>query len=289
MTIDYDVLISHAFPDVEQVYTERDVVLYALGLGVGGDATDPEHLRFTFEEAQGFAALPTMSAVMAGPGFWAREPWAGLSWQKILHGEQRLTLHNLMPTSGTAIGRTRISDVVDKGAGRGALIYVEKQTWDKASGLHISTAVSTVVAREDGGFGGPAGPVPSLPSVPDRAPDFVDTCPTLPQAALIYRLSGDPNPLHADPSVAANAGFRAPILHGLCSYGIAGWSILRCCCGGDPGKLRQFDLRFSSPVYPGETLQTEIWQEGDVVRFRTRVAERGLIVLNNGTAVISPT
>ncbi|WP_339948247.1 MaoC/PaaZ C-terminal domain-containing protein [uncultured Albimonas sp.] len=287
MPIDHDRLLARAFPEVEQPYSARDVILYALGIGIGADPLDEAQVRFTFEESEGFAPLATMPVVMAGPGFWVREPDSGVTWEQVLHGEQRLTLHNPMPAEGVAVGRTRIEGVVDKGEGKGALIYVAREIHEKTTGVHVATSLSTTFARADGGFGGPSGPVLAAPPVPDRAPDLVDEWATPPQAALIYRLSGDSNPLHASPRVAAQAGFPAPILHGLCSYGVAGWSILRTCCGGDPTRLRQIDLRFSSPVFPGETLRTEIWQDGEEVSFRTRVVERDRIVLNNGYARIA--
>ena len=287
MAIDYERLKNRAFPEIDQTYTTRDTILYALGIGVGADPLNDDHVRFTFEEHEGFAPLPTMPVVMAGPGFWMREEDSGITWQQVLHGEQRLTIHNPLPASGTVVGRTYIQDIIDKGEGRGALIYVARDTHDVATGAHISTSVSTTFARADGGFGGPTGPTLPVHSLPDRAPDIVDDVPTLPQAALIYRLSGDTNPLHASPAVATQAGFAAPILHGLCSYGVAGWSILRTVCGGAPARLREFNLRFSAPVYPGETLRSEIWQDGETVSFRTSVVERDLVVLNNGFARIS--
>lgn len=287
MPIDYEKLLRRPFAQVEQPYTSRDTILYALGIGVGADPLDEDQVRFTFEEAECFAPLPTMPVVLAGPGFWVREPDTGVTWEQVLHGEQRLTLHNPMPPEGVALGQTRIDGIVDKGEGKGALIYVAREIYDKASGTHIATSMSTTFARADGGFGGPDGPTLPVRSLPDRAPDIVDEVPTLPQAALIYRLSGDSNPLHASPAVGRQAGFHAPILHGLCSYGIAGWSILRSCCGGDPTRLKQLDLRFASPVFPGETLRTEIWRDGDDVSFRTFVVERDRLVLNNGHARIS--
>ena len=138
----------------------------------------------------------------------------------------------------------------------------------------------------DGGFGGPVGPLKPVHIIPDRAPDMTVDTPVLPQAALIYRLSGDPNPLHASPEVAAKAGFKAPILHGLCTFGIAGCAVLANCCENDPARLKSFNLRFSSPVFPGETVRTEIWQDGNTISFRALVGDR--IVLNNGIARIKP-
>lgn len=287
MAIDYEYLKNRTFPEQEQSYTSRDTILYALGIGVGADPLDNDQVRFTFEEHKEFTPLPTMPVVMAGPGFWVRDPETGVNWQQVLHGEQRLTIHNPMPVAGTVIGKTYIKEIIDKGEGKGALIYVARDTYDKATGTHISTSISTTFARADGGFGGPTGPTLPVHSIPDREADHTDEVKTLPQAALIYRLSGDSNPLHASPDVAKEGGFAAPILHGLCSYGVAGWSILRTVCNGDPAKLKEFNLRFSSPVFPGETLRTEIWQDGETVSFRTKAVERDVLVLNNGFAKIA--
>ena len=284
MAIDYDKRKAWSFPEVEQSYTARDTILYALGIGLGSDPLTREQLRFTFEEAEGFAALPTMACVLGTPGFWARDPASGITWQKVLHGEQGFQIHNPIPPEATVTARNRIVEIIDKGADKGALIYLEREITDQATGLKIATTTSTTFARADGGFGGPTGPVKPVHALPERAPDQVHDWPVLPQAALIYRLSGDPNPLHASPEVAAGAGFKAPILHGLCTLGVAGWAIVATQCGGDPSRLKSLDLRFSAPVYPGETVRTQIWRDGDLVSFRALVGER--VVLNNGKAKV---
>ena len=284
MAIDYETLKAWPFKPVEQRYTARDTILYALGLGLGAAPLDKDQLRFTFEEADGFSALPSMVCVLGTPGFWARDPASGITWQKVLHGEQGFELHGPIPTEATVTAQNRIVEIIDKGADKGALIYLEREITDQATGAKIATTRSTTFARADGGFGGPAGPVKPVHTLPDRAPDAVMAWPTLPQAALIYRLSGDPNPLHASPAVAAAAGFRAPILHGLCTLGVAGYAVLKTMCGNDPNRLKSLDLRFSAPVYPGETIETQMWRDGDVVSFRALVGDR--VVLNNGKVVI---
>jgi len=282
--IDYDALMSRNFPPVEHQYTQRDTILYALGLGLGGDPLDPAHLRATYERDKGFSALPSMVNVLAGPGFWAMEPDTGLTWQKILHGEQSFTLHAPLPVEGTLIGETKIVDIIDKGEGKGALLYSERRMTDKATGELIATVAGTSFARGDGGFGGKSGPVKPVHEMPEGEPETVFDHRTLPGQALIYRLSGDYNPLHADPEVASGAGFKAPILHGLSTLGVASWSITAALAGGDPAALKHLQLRFSSPVYPGETIRTEMWRDGDDVTFRARVVERDVVVLNNGLA-----
>ena len=282
MPIDYAALKSWPFPDVEQRYTARDTMLYALGLGCGSNPTDPNELQFVFEE--GLRALPTMAVVLGGPGFWIRNEKSGVDWRKILHGEQGLTLHRPLPVAGTVIGRTRIKEIVDKGRERGALMFTERSIVDKESGAAIATLASTTVMRGDGGFGGPSGPTPAPHPLPERAPDAALDIKTLPQAALIYRLSGDMNPLHADPKVAAAAGFARPILHGLCSFGIAGRAVLKLAAGNDPARLTHMQVRFTAPAFPGETIRTEIWRDGETVSFRARVLERDTMILNNGLA-----
>jgi len=284
MAIDYQKLKNWHFPDLEHRYEEKDTILYALGVGCGADPMDRTELPFVYEE--GLKALPTMAVVLGYPGFWLKDPQTGVDWRKILHGEQGLVIHKPLPASGTVIGRSRVTEIVDKGPGKGALLYSDRQVFDKATGDLLATLTSTTFIRGEGGFGGPSGPAPEPHTLPERAPDETVDLKTLPQAALIYRLSGDYNPLHADPDVAASAGFERPILHGLCTYAVAGRAILRACCGNDPARLRRFDLRFSAPVMPGETVRTEIWRDGSRVSFRARVVERDIVVLNNGLAEV---
>jgi len=284
MAIDYQKLKNWHFPDLEHRYEAKDTILYALGVGCGADPMDRTELPFVYEE--GLKALPTMAVVLGYPGFWLKDPQTGVDWRKILHGEQGLVIHKPLPASGTVIGRSRVTEIVDKGPGKGALLYSDRQVFDKATGDLLATLTSTTFIRGEGGFGGPSGPAPEPHILPERAPDETVDLKTLPQAALIYRLSGDYNPLHADPDVAASAGFERPILHGLCTYAVAGRAILRACCGNDPARLRRFDLRFSAPVMPGETVRTEIWRDGSRVSFRARVVERDIVVLNNGLAEV---
>jgi len=287
MGIDPDKLYNWPFPEVEQVVTQRDAIIYALGVGLGADPLDEGQLRFVFEERD-FEVLPTMAAVLCTPGFWAREPGTGLDWKKILHGEMGIYLHDVLPADATLVATNKVVDIIDKGEGKGALLYQERVVTEKGTGRKLATLTSTTFARGDGGFGGHSGPQPEPHNLPDREPDLVCDLATLPQAALIYRLSGDPNPLHADPVVAKTAGFDAPILHGLCTLGVAGHAILKTCCGYDASRFKSLKLRFSSPVYPGETIRTEMWVDGKDVSFRARVVERDVVVLNNGLAEVTP-
>lgn len=280
MAIDLDRLMSWPVPEGRQTLTPKDCILYALGVGLGADPTDERQLRFVYEKE--LRPLPTMAAVLAYPGFWQRDPALGLDWVRLLHAEQAVEIHRPLPTEGALVGRTRVTNVVDKGASKGALLFQERRVED-ADGQLLCTVSMTSFCRGDGGFGGPSGPVPEPAAVPDRTPDRVHDLPTLPQAALIYRLSGDYNPLHAEPAIARGAGFERPILHGLCTFGVAGHAVLAACCGYDPDAIRSIRARFTAPVYPGETLRTEMWIAGaDDIRFRTRALERDVIVLNNG-------
>ncbi len=284
MAIDYDKLTNWKFDEIEQTYTYKDSILYALGVGVSMDPLDMDQLRFTYEED--LLALPTMSVVLAYPGFFLKQPEFGVDWVKVLHGEQGIKIHKTLPAEGTVIGTTKITEIIDKGEGKGALMYSTREIHDKASGDLLATLSSTTFCRGDGGFGGPKIEAPKPHTLPERDPDSVVELATHDQAALIYRLSGDFNPLHADPRVATAAGFKAPILHGLCTLGVAGHALLKQACGYDPSKLKAFNLRFTSPVYPGETIVTEMWHDGNVTSFRCKVKERDLVVLNNGYAEI---
>ena len=182
------------------------------------------------------------------------------------------------------IGQTRIVEIVDKGEGKGALVYSERQVTDKATGELLATLTQTTFCR---GFGGPKRDTPPAHPLPERAPDLVCVLPTRPEMALIYRLSGDVNPLHAEPEFARAAGFPRPILHGLATFGVAGHALLKSVCGYDPARLTAISGRFSAPVFPGETIRTEIWREGGVVSFRARVVERDVVTVNNGRAKIA--
>ena len=284
MPIDYDKIKNWQFPDIEQTYTAKDSILYALGVGYGHDPMDEAQLQFVYEK--NLRVAPTMPVVMAHPGFWMMNPATGIDWVKIVHGEQALRIHRSIPVSGTVIGRMRVKAIVDKGKDKGALVCQERSITDKASGAVLATLDHTTFCRGDGGIGksDPAPPAP--PAVPEGAPDASCDLPTLLQAALIYRLCADPNPLHAEPAVARAAGFSRPILHGLCTYGVAGHAILRTFCNYEPEKLSGLSVRFSAPVYPGETIRTQMWRRGGTILFRSLAIERNVVVLNNGVATI---
>jgi acyl dehydratase len=281
----YDKLMRWDIPAVEQTLTRRDVMLYALGVGLGADPCDPDQLKFVYEE--NLQALPTMAIILGYPGPWHARGDTGITRSHVVHGEQGFTIHRPLPVEGAITGKTRVTGVFDKGKDKGALVMTECEVRDRASRQLVCTLTSTTFCRADGGFGGPAGPVKTPHRLPERAPDRVCDLPTLPQAALIYRLSGDYNPLHADPAYAKKAGFKMPILHGRCTFSVAGHALLKSVCGYDPARLKTMEGRFSAPVYPGETIRTEIWIEGGVASFRATVPARGATVLDHGRAEIA--
>jgi len=281
-TFDPSVLLSQPARETVAEHGPRDVILYALGVGVGIDApAEAQTLRFTYE--QDLAVLPTMATVLAWPGFWMREPQYGIDWKRVLHAEESLELHGALPVQGRIRGVLRMEDVYDKGADKGALLLTRRDLYDCDSGKLLATERRTLFLRGDGGRGGRKDSPPPPHPIPARGHDIAVALPTRPDQALLYRLNGDPNPLHVDPAVAAAGGFRVPILHGLCTYGVAGRALLAALCGQDVAKFRKMACRFSAVVEPGDTLVTEIWHEAPgLAAFRTRAQERDVVVLNNG-------
>jgi acyl dehydratase len=283
MAFTYDSLMSYPIPEVRRRLTPRDAVFYALSVGFGQDPLDARQLDFV-DADRALRAVPTQSVVLAHPGFWVADPRTGIDALRVVHGEQGIVMHRPLPVEGEVIGRTRITGLVDKGAGRGALMYSQKEVFDAATGDLLATTRSTTFLRGDGGFGGPPGPVEAPHVLPDTPPDIVVAMPTRAEQALYYRLNGDDNPLHADPVIAAKAGFPRPILHGLCTLGIVGHALLRTLGDYDDARFRELAMRFSAPVYPGETIEVEIWNNGS---FRARAVERNVVVVNNGYAAFA--
>lgn len=279
-----DKVLSKSFAPLEHELLPRDCMLYALGIGYGADASAPADLQYCYE--QDLKAFPALVNVISHPGAWITAPELEVDWVKLLHGEQSFEIFRPIEPNKTYVGYYRVKDVLDKGAGKGALVYLEKELREKDSDERVSLVTSTYFLRGDGGCGGSITEAPAPHPLPERAADKVVSVATLPQAALIYRLSGDYNPIHADPALAAKAGFERPILHGLCTLAVATRAVLSAYADEDPARLRALQLRFSAPVYPGETIVTELWQDGDVISFRAKVAERDLVVLSNGRAVV---
>jgi len=281
-----DRLLAKIFPELKVRYTPRDTMLYGLGVGACQDPLGAEDLSYVYEK--GLQAIPSLSCVLAHPGGWIMEPSLEVNVVKLLHAEQHFNLLKPLAPEGEIIGRYRITGLVDKGPQSGVLMYLQKSLHDADGGL-IGTVDSTYFLRGDGGCGSWGTPGSELPVSPETAPTGQIDMPTLPIAALIYRLSGDYNPLHADPAIARKAGFDKPILHGLCTYGVVCHSLVRAICNNDASRLRGMGARFTKPVYPGETIRTEYWSgEGSTVRFRCKSVERNELVLDRGIATLAP-
>jgi acyl dehydratase len=274
--------------EVRHPYTARDTVLYALGVGAAQDPLDQRQLRLVYEKD--LVALPTMASVLASPGFWMRDnAELGIDFLKMVHGEQSVKMHAALPAAGVLVGQSRVVRLVDKGEGKGAVMHVEKELRNEATRELVAVCEQVLFLRGNGGFsrdGGGDEAAPGAPSAPAREPDQVIELQTRSDQALLYRLSGDLNPLHIDPAVARQAGFQRPILHGLATYGFACRGLVEAFCEGDPTRLRMMRARMSAPVFPGDTIRLECWRLGEGVAFRARVAERDANVLTNGWAEV---
>lgn len=267
-----------------QSYDVRDTILYALGLGYGEDPLDEDELPFVFEES--LKAVPSICCVLCHPGFWLKEPEYEADWVRLLHAEQAFEIHKPFPATGTIRGTYSVRGIEDKGADKGALLHQEKALYNEEEGELLATVRSSLFLRGDGGQGGFGEPVAPAEKLPDNAPDRVLELPIDKRAALIYRLSGDWNPLHASPEIARKAGFEKPILQGLCTNGMACRAILKLFCDNDPGRLKSMFVRFSKPVYPGETVRFEFYEAGEEIRFRAVAKERDIVVLDRCRAEV---
>jgi acyl dehydratase len=251
-------------------WTDRDTMLYALGVGAGTD-----DLSFTTDNSHDITqqVLPTY-AVICCPAFGAAAKIGTFNWALLLHGSQAIRLHAPLPASGNLSVVTEVADLQDKGEGKNAIVVLRGRGTDPDSGTLIAETLTTLVIRQAGGFGGVPGERPAAPEFLDRKPDARVDLPTREDQALIYRLSGDRNPLHSDPWFAKEmAGFPKPILHGLCSYGVAGRALVAELGKGVAANITSIAARFTSPVFPGETLSTLIWRtEPGKAVFRTEVA-----------------
>lgn len=285
MPIDPEKLLALDIPEVVHSYGPRDAMLYALGLGLGLDLADEGALSFVYERS--LRVLPTLATTLANPVTWIRDYDTGINHTQLLHGEQSLRLHRVLPPEGRVIGRMRVTDIIDKGLGKGAILVTERQILEALDGKLVATSTKSIFCRADGGFGGENRSRPAPPPLPQRPPDHVCDLPTSVQSALVYRLSGDSHPLHADPEIARAAGFPRPILHGLATFGITGYAILKSCCNYDPARFAAISARFTAPVFPGETIRTEIWRDGLDVSYQARVVERDIVVLSHGRAEIT--
>ena len=280
MAFNHDVVASWKFAPVVQTIEPSDCFLYALSVGVGRDPLNRDELPFVYGPK--IKVLPTMAAVVCTPGFWAEDPRLGIDITRIFHGEQSVTLHKPIPPGEELTGHSRISDLIDKGPGGGAIIEVECVVRDSKD-QPVWTVNRTAFLKGEGGFGGTNRSIAAPAEIPGREPDQLVDILTTGDQALLNRLNGDFNPLHADPDVAERAGFPQPILHGLCTYGITGYALLKAVCDYDVEKFGRLSVRFSAPTLPGDTLRIEIWRNGEVgAFFRCRAVERDVTVIASG-------
>lgn len=284
MPINYNALMATSEVDVPFQYTEKDAILYALGVGLGSDPLDKRELPFVYE-GPGLSTVPTMAAMLLPVDFLAGCGW---NFTQVLHSALRLELYRPLPAAANLLINRRVASVQDRGARKGARIEVESEVRRARDDTVLFTLGSTLIARGDGDFGGPRGETRLPHKLPKRPPDLICDLPTRPDQALLFRLSGDLNPLHADPDVARSVGFQAPILHGRCTTGIACHAILKTICDYDFTLIRGFDVRFTAPVFPGDLITTEMWQDRNIISFRSSVRQRGAVVLNNGCCTLVP-
>jgi acyl dehydratase len=288
MPVDREKALSTSLGERESGWEVDDVILYHLGLGAGVPPTSPGELEYTYEK--NLKVLPSFvvvaggrrRALVSGGGGGLNLPGIEFNMTQLLHGEQDIEIHQTLPTSAKTRSRGRIADVFDKG--KAALVVTEYENLDEA-GEPLFTTRASLFIRGEGGFGGPSGPkVGNVP--PERDPDGVVESATLPQQALLYRLSGDKNPLHADPDFAKMAGFDQPIIHGLCSYGIACKAIVDHVLGGDPTRVARYQARFAGIAFPGETYLTSYWQEGEKILLRVDSKDRGASIITNAAITL---
>ena len=263
----------------ERSWTSTDGLLYALGVGAGSLAPDQE-LEYTTENSadRPQRVLPTFAAVM-GAGGRRRSEIGEFDPAMLLHGEQGIELFGPIPAAGSVLTTSTVTGIYDKGSG--ALVVTESTSVDTVTGERRWGTTNALFIRGEGGFGGGRGPAGAGPPIPDRRPDQVVEYATRADQALLYRLSGDHNPLHSDPAFARRAGFERPILHGLCTYGFTGRALLHALCHSDPSRFRSMHGRFSRPTYPGDTLMVSMWVDGPVAAFRTE-NQRGEVILDHG-------
>lgn len=286
MPINPDAVGSKSPPN-RHAWSSTDAILYALGVGAG--SIDPlEELAFTTENSQGLdqQVLPTMVVVLGAGGSGALGGVGSFNPAMLVHGEESFTIHSPIPVEGEVETVGEITGIYDKG--KGAVIEMTSVSTDVATGDPLFTGVTSVFIRGEGGFGGDRGPSAAANAVPERDPDHVVTYATRPDQALLYRLSGDRNPLHADPTFAAMGGFDRPILHGLCTYGFTGRALLHTLCGSDPTRFTGMAGRFSSPVFPGEDLTVRMWATGDGEATFQTAGSDGRIVLDAGHLTHTP-
>jgi len=278
-------------------YGDKDVMLYALGVGLGADPMDEKELAFVYE--RGLKVVPTAATVLAagggggraargaaeGPALPAGHRPSQINFLMVVHGEQKVELHKPLPATGTFTAEGRTVGAYDKGKDKGAVI-VNETVWTDEKGEKVATLTGSTFARGDGGFGGPSEGAPEPHAVPTRAPDLSVDIATREDQALLYRLNGDRNPLHSDPDVAKRAGFPRPILHGLCTYGITCRAVLQAIVDYDADQILSHQARFSAPVFPGDVITVDLWKDAKQISFEARVKARSVTVIKNGLTLL---
>ncbi|SEJ83432.1 MaoC like domain protein [Marinovum algicola] len=282
MAFDAERLLSWDFEEKAQSYDARDAILYALGVGLPLAPGESDDLNFLLEDR--LRVLPSFAVVLATPGMWPKIPELEIDWVKVLHMAHAVRFDTPLPTQANVRSRAEIKELYDRGPDKGSVCILRRQVIDADTGTVYCTIDQTVAMRGNGGFGGDPMPRTERPEMPGRAPDHAEAVRTSDRAALIYRLSGDLNPLHADYDVARSAGFDKPILHGLANYGTACAVVLRAFCDGDPKRMKSLNLRFAGIVLPGDQLDFTCWKDGSQVLFEARVGDR--VVIDQGVSLI---
>lgn len=284
MALNYDKLMSTAILDLPFTYRDTETMLYALSIGLGRDPLNRRELEYVSDDGGALKTMPSLATVMVPDMF---PPDLGWDYSQVLHAEQRLQIFRPLPPAADLLINKRIVGAFDRGPKIGAVVLFEAEGRFAKDDTVLFTLGNTIVARGDGGFGAPNGKGPAPHRVPRREPDLSCDLSTRRDQALLYRLTGDRNPLHSDPALAKSAGFDAPILHGLCTYGVACHAVMKTICNYDHTLITELDARFSSPVTPGDTITTDMWQDGNVVSFQCTAKERDTVVLRNGKCTLA--
>ena len=289
MAIDYPAALALEERGLRYRYTDRDAMLYAIAIGMGGqrpnapDSSYDDELPFIFE--RDLRAVPTFASVIAwGAGVSVAK--LGLDPKGVLHGEEETIFHRPVSPTGSMIADSGVVEVYDRGKEKGAIVLRQTVLRDEQDGEPVATLKRTLFARRNGGEGGSPAEAPRPHAVPDRAPGAILRYPTATNQAVLYRLCGDRTLLHVDPQAARASGFDTPILHGLCTYGICCRAVLEAYCNFDPSRIASHAVRFSSPVFPGDELHVHLWRDGDVVSFEASAPARNVIVIKNGKTVL---
>jgi acyl dehydratase len=284
MALNYDDLMATSVVDLPHSYGDTESMLYAISIGMGRNAISSDELPYVYEQGEPLRTVPSMASVLVPD---MSPPDLGWDFSQVLHIEQRLELYRPLPVAADLLINKRIAAAYDNGPKRGALVLYEAEARLAKDDTALFKIGNTIMARGDGGFGGPRGMGPPPHRPPRREPDLSCDLETRSDQALLYRLNGDRNPLHADPSLARRVGYPVPILHGLCTYGVACHAILKTICAYDYTLIAGFDARFSAPVLPGDTITTDMWQDGNIVSFQCSVKERDIVVLKNGKCTLA--